>query len=86
MGELPTEHHGGGVVEGDGSEGNSQSRQGAETGTSVPRIRVLAMTAALDVFWKYGRRLLGFWVMSEFIGEEATRGGQRGDEVGPTRG
>ena len=33
MGELLTENHGGGVVEGDGSGGQSPSRQGAGTGT-----------------------------------------------------
>ena len=41
MGKLLTEHHGGGVVEGHGSEGQFPSRQGAGTGPFDPRIRVL---------------------------------------------
>ena len=41
----------GGGVDGDGSGGNSPSRQGAETETSVPRIRVLDGGGALELFW-----------------------------------
>ena len=41
---------GGGAVDGDGSGGNSPSRQGAETETSVPRIRVLDGGGALELF------------------------------------
>ena len=86
MGKLLTKHHEGGVVEVDGSGGNSQSRQGAGTGTSVPRVRVFGGGGAQMRFWRYGRRLFGFQVRSEFIGEEATRKGGRGDAVGPTHG
>ena len=41
---------GGGGVDGDGSGGNSPSRQGAETETSVPRIRVSDGGGALELF------------------------------------
>ena len=41
----------GGGVDGDGSGGNSPSRQGAETETSVPRIRVFGGGGALELFW-----------------------------------
>ena len=46
---------GGGGVDGDGSGGNSPSRQGAETETSVPRIRVLDGGGALELFWENRR-------------------------------
>ena len=42
---------GGGGVDGDGSGGNSPSRQGAETETSVPRIKVSDGGGALELFW-----------------------------------
>ena len=42
---------GGGGVDGDGSGGNSLSRQGVETETSVPRIRVSDGGGALELFW-----------------------------------
>ena len=42
---------GGGGVDGDGSGGKSPSRQGAETETSVPRIRVSDGGGALELFW-----------------------------------
>ena len=41
MGELLTEHDGGGGVDGEGSGGQSPSRQGAGTGPSDPRNLVL---------------------------------------------
>ena len=41
----------GGGVDGDGSGGNSPSRQGAETETSIPRIRVFGGGGALELFW-----------------------------------
>ena len=40
MGELLTEHDGGGGVDGDGFRGHFPARQGAGTETSVPRIGV----------------------------------------------
>ena len=46
---------GGSGIDGDGSEGNSPSRQGAETETSVPRIRVSDGGGAQELFW--GNRL-----------------------------
>ena len=39
---------GGGGVDGDGSGGNSPSWQGAETETSVPRIRVFGGSGATE--------------------------------------
>ena len=52
---------GGGGVDGDGSGGNSPSRQGAETETSVPRIRVFGGGGATELFWRNRRFFLGFW-------------------------
>ena len=46
----------GGGVDGDGSGGNSPSRQGAEIETSVPRIRVFGGGGAMELFWR-NRRL-----------------------------
>ena len=40
----------GGGIDGDGSGGNSLYRQGAETETSVPRIRVFGGGGATELF------------------------------------
>ena len=50
MGELLTEHDGGGGVDGEGSGGQSPSRQGAGTETSVPRNLVSAGGGATGLF------------------------------------
>ena len=42
---------GGGGVDGDGSGGNSPSRQGAKIETSVPRIKVSGGGGALELSW-----------------------------------
>ena len=44
----------GGGVDGDDSGGNSPSRQGAETETSVPRTLVSAGGGATELFVDYG--------------------------------
>ena len=65
----------GGGVDGDGSGGNSPSRQGAGTETSVPRTLVSAGGGATELFvdeWFSPRNFLG---LRALIGEEATRGG-----------
>ena len=49
MGISNSDEDGGGV-DGDGSGGNSPSRQGARTETSVPRIRVSDGGGALEIF------------------------------------
>ena len=49
MGELLTEHDGGGGVDGEGSGGQSPSWQGAGTGTSDPR-NLSSMAAELRNF------------------------------------
>ena len=61
-GELLPPHHGsqlrdedGGGVDGDDSGGNSPSRQGAETATFVPRIRVFDGGGATELFWRNRR-------------------------------
>ena len=54
MGDSNGDEDGGGVY-GDGSGGTSPSRQGAETETSVPRIRVLDGGGALELFWRNRR-------------------------------
>ena len=46
MGELLTEHDGGGGVDGEGSGGQTLSRQGAGTGPSDPR-NLVSMAAEL---------------------------------------
>ena len=51
MGELLTEHDGGSGVDGEGSRGQSLSRQGARTGTSDPRNLVSDGGGALELFW-----------------------------------
>ena len=50
----------GGGVDGDGSGANSPSRQGAETETFVPRIRVSDGGRALELFVDGGFFFLGF--------------------------
>ena len=50
MGELLTEHDGGGGVDGEGSGGQSPSRQGAGTGTSDPQNLVFGGGEATELF------------------------------------
>ena len=52
MGELLTKHHGGRMVDGDGTGGTTLSRQSARIETFVPRIRVLDGGGARTRFWK----------------------------------
>ena len=60
MGELLTEHRGGGDVDGDGSGGQSPSRQGARTGPSDPR-NLVSMAAELWNFsWNMALVFRGF--------------------------
>ena len=58
MGELLTEHDGGGSVDGEGSGGQSPSRQGARTGTSDPR-NLVSMAAAL---WNFSGEIVDCFV------------------------
>ena len=51
MGELLTEHDGGGGVDEEGSGGQSPSRQGAGKGPSDPRNLVSDGGGALELFW-----------------------------------
>ena len=44
----------------DDSGGNSQSRQGAGTRTSVPRIRVFGGGGARELFWRNQSGVVGF--------------------------
>ena len=84
MGGSNSDEDGGGV-DGDGSGGNSLSRQGAKTETSVPRISS-AMVAAWRKFC--GRRLddLGYSRYGEYMGERATSVGAQGGHTMPRRG
>ena len=75
----------GGGVDGDGSGGNSPSRQGARTQTSVPRISSATVAALRNFSW-ISARFLGFSTRRHLIGEEATRGGARGAHTTPGRG
>ena len=59
MGVSNGDEDGGGVDE-DGSGGNSPSRQGARTETSVPRNLVLASGGATELF------VDGGWTIREF--------------------
>ena len=73
MGELLTEHHGGGVVKGDGSGGQSPSRQGVGTGPFDPP--ELGFLVAAELRCVSGENLTCsgvFSVSGEYIGEEAT--------------
>ena len=51
---------GGSNVDEDGSGGNSQSRQDAETETSVPRIRVFGGGVARELFWRNSLGVVSF--------------------------
>jgi hypothetical protein len=51
-GEVDGDGGGGDDVDGDGSRGTSPSRQGARTGTSVPRNSSVAAAKLRDFFWK----------------------------------
>ena len=85
MGELLTEHDGGGGVDGEGSGGQSPSRQGAGTGPSDPR-NLVSMAAEL---WSVSRKILrglGFSPRGQFMVQRAASGGARGILTVPRRG
>ena len=84
MGVSNSDKDGGGV-DGDGSGGNSPSRQGAETETSVPRTRVV--DGGRDGTFR-GSMLgcPGFSRDGEYMGERATSVGAQGAHTMPRRG
>ena len=76
----------GGGVDGDGSGGNSLSRQGAETETFVPRIRVFWWRRSYGTLLEKSSILLGFAPRRQYIVQRASRGGDRGGHAMPRRG
>jgi hypothetical protein len=83
-GELLPPHHGsqqrredGGGVDGDGSGGNSLSRQGAETEISVPQ-NLSSMPAALRNFSWMEASSFRVFRRGQYIGERARLVGARG--------
>ena len=85
MGELLTEHDGDGGVDGEGSGGQSPSRQGARTGPSDPR-NLFWMAAELGVVFCKILRGLGFSPRGQFMVQRATSGGAPGGHTTPRRG
>ena len=85
MGELLTEHDGGGGVDGEGSGGQSPSRQGAGTGSSDPRNEV-SWRQSTEMYSGVSSIVLGFTPWGLFMVQRAAPEGPRGHHTWPRRG
>ena len=85
MGELLTEHNGGGGVDGEGSGGQSPSRQGAGTGPSDPRNGV-SWRRSTEMYSGVSSIVLGFTPWGLFMVQRAASEGPRGSHTWPRRG
>ena len=85
MGELLTEHDGGGGVDGEGSGGQSPSRQGAGTGPSDPQNEV-SWRRSTEMYSGVSSIVLGFTPRGLFMVQRAAPGGARGSHTWPRRG